>query len=91
MKWAIELSQYDLLYRQKTAIKAQALVDFVAKFTSSAEEDKLVNRFKESSRADETSSADLDMSKDVWQLLVDGALNHKGAEAGFVRVGHGTR
>ncbi|KAI5313969.1 hypothetical protein L3X38_043145 [Prunus dulcis] len=30
MKWAIELSQYDLLYRSKTAIKAQALADFVA-------------------------------------------------------------
>ncbi|CAL2226479.1 unnamed protein product [Prunus armeniaca] len=30
MKWAIELSQYDLLYRPKTAIKAQALADFVA-------------------------------------------------------------
>ncbi|KAI5328250.1 hypothetical protein L3X38_027647 [Prunus dulcis] len=30
MKWAIELSQYDILYRPKTAIKAQALADFVA-------------------------------------------------------------
>ncbi|KAI5336693.1 hypothetical protein L3X38_015961 [Prunus dulcis] len=34
MKWAIELSQYDLLYRSKTAIKAQALADFVAELTS---------------------------------------------------------
>ncbi|CAL9027380.1 unnamed protein product [Prunus brigantina] len=41
MKWAIELSQYDLIYRPKTAIKAQALADFVAEFTPSAEEEKL--------------------------------------------------
>ncbi|CAL2227391.1 unnamed protein product [Prunus armeniaca] len=36
MKWATKLSQYDLLYRPKTAIKAQALADFVAEFTPSA-------------------------------------------------------
>ncbi|CAL2259683.1 unnamed protein product [Prunus armeniaca] len=42
MKWAIDLSQYDLLYRPKTAIKAQALADFVAEFTPSAEEEKLL-------------------------------------------------
>ncbi|CAL2254005.1 unnamed protein product [Prunus armeniaca] len=30
MKWAVELSQYDLLYRPKAAIKAHALADFVA-------------------------------------------------------------
>ncbi|CAL8115421.1 unnamed protein product [Prunus armeniaca] len=56
MNWAIELSQYDLLYWPKTAIKAQALADFVAEFTPSAEEEKLVNKKKESSRADKTST-----------------------------------
>ncbi|KAI5354954.1 hypothetical protein L3X38_007849 [Prunus dulcis] len=43
MKWAIELSQYDLLYRPRTAIKAQALAFFVSEFTPSAEKEKLVN------------------------------------------------
>ncbi|CAL8119123.1 unnamed protein product [Prunus armeniaca] len=52
MKWAIELSQYDLLYWPKAAIKAQAL----AEFTPSAEEEKLVNKKKESSKADGTST-----------------------------------
>ncbi|CAL2257269.1 unnamed protein product [Prunus armeniaca] len=55
MKWAIELSQYNLIYWPKTAIKAQTLADFVSKFTPSAEEEKLVNKKKESSKADETS------------------------------------
>ena len=34
MKWAIELSEFDIRYKPKTAIKGQVLVDFVMKFTS---------------------------------------------------------
>lgn len=55
MKWAIELSQYDFLYRLKTIIKVQALAVVVLEFTSSAEEEKLVNENNGSSRADKTS------------------------------------
>ncbi|KAI5354381.1 hypothetical protein L3X38_007276 [Prunus dulcis] len=50
IKWAIELSQYDLLYRPKTAIKAQALADFVAEFTPSTEEEKLGEREAEKTK-----------------------------------------
>jgi ribonuclease HI len=32
-KWAIELSMYDIVYKPRTTIKAQALSDFVAKWT----------------------------------------------------------
>jgi hypothetical protein len=32
-KWAIELSMYDIIYKPRTAIKAQALNDFMAKWT----------------------------------------------------------
>ncbi|KAI5335513.1 hypothetical protein L3X38_025646 [Prunus dulcis] len=85
MKWAIELSQYDLLYRPKTAIKAQALADFVAEFTPSAEKEKLVNQKKESSKADGT-SAEPSQPSDMWQLRVDGASNQKGAGAGVVII-----
>jgi hypothetical protein len=31
-KWAIELSMYDIVYKPMTAIKAQALSDFVAEW-----------------------------------------------------------
>ena len=34
MKWAIELSEFDIRYRPKTAIKGQVLADFVMEFTS---------------------------------------------------------
>ena len=34
MKWAIELSEFDIRYKLKTAIKRQVLADFVMEFTS---------------------------------------------------------
>ena len=34
MKWAIELSKFDIRYRPKIAIKGQVLVNFVMEFTS---------------------------------------------------------
>ena len=36
--WAIELSEFDIQYRPRTAIKGQTIVDFIAKFTN--DEDK---------------------------------------------------
>ena len=33
VQWAIELSQFDKEYLPRTAIKAQALVDFITEFT----------------------------------------------------------
>ena len=32
LKWAVELGQYDIKFHPRTAIKAQALADFVAEF-----------------------------------------------------------
>ena len=42
VQWAIELSQFDIEYHPKTAIKAQALADFIAEFTL-PDEDSLIN------------------------------------------------
>ena len=33
VQWVIELSQFNIEYHPKTAIKAQALADFIAEFT----------------------------------------------------------
>ena len=33
MKWAIELSEFDIRYKPKTAIKGQVLADFIMEFT----------------------------------------------------------
>ena len=32
--WAIELSEFDIQYRLRTAIKGQAVADFIAEFTN---------------------------------------------------------
>ena len=34
VQWAIELSQFDVEYRPRTAIKAQALANFIVEFTT---------------------------------------------------------
>ena len=39
VQWAIELSQFDIEYQPQTTIKAQALADFIAEFTSPEHED----------------------------------------------------
>ena len=33
IQWAIELSEFDIKYQPRNAIKAQSLVDFIAEFT----------------------------------------------------------
>ena len=35
IQWAIELSEFDVSYQPRNAIKAQELVDFIAKFSPS--------------------------------------------------------
>ena len=35
IQWAIELSEFDIRYQPRNAIKAQVLVDFIAEFTPS--------------------------------------------------------
>ena len=39
VQWTIELSQFDIKYRPQTAIKAQALADFIAEFTDPEHEE----------------------------------------------------
>jgi hypothetical protein len=40
IQWSIELSEFDIDYRPRTAIKAQALADFIAEFTTKDDEPK---------------------------------------------------
>ena len=37
--WAIELSEFDIWYRLRTVIKAQALASLITKFTTSETDD----------------------------------------------------
>ena len=68
MKWAMELSEFDIWYKPKTAIKGQVLADFVMEFAPV----ELV----------EPTHSKGDLS--VWKLSVDGASNAQGSGAGLI-------
>ena len=68
MKWAIELSEFDIRYKPKTVIKGQVLADFVMEFTSAE------------SAKDAQTTTDLC----IWKLFIDGASNAQGSEAGLI-------
>ena len=68
MKWAIELSEFDIKYKSKTAIKGQILADFVMEFTS----------------AELTEATQLTFDLSIWRLFVDGAANAQGSGAGLI-------
>ena len=68
MKWALELSEFDIRYKPKIAIKGQVLTDFVMEFTSA--------ELAEDARA----TPDLP----IWKLSVDRAANAKGSGAKLI-------
>ena len=68
MKWAIELSEFDIRYKPKTAIKGLVLADFVMEFTSTEPAKNI------------QTMTDLP----IWRLSVDGAANARGSGAGLI-------
>ena len=68
MKWAIELSEFDIRYKPKTAIKGQVLADFVMEFA-------LVELTEPTQPRDDLP---------IWKLSVDGASNAQGSGAGLI-------
>ena len=68
MKWAIELSEFDIRYKPKTAIKGHVLADFVMEFAS-------IELAKTTHAED---------NLPIWKLFVDGASNAQGSGAGLI-------
>ena len=68
MKWAIELSEFDIRYKPKTTIKGQILADFIMEFTS-AELAEATQKMPD---------------LPTWRLSVDGAANAQGSGAGLI-------
>ena len=65
MKWSIELSEFNITYRPRPAIKAQVLADFVSEFTS---EQSTPTSVEGAGSAEETQ---FDPALPIWQLYVD--------------------
>ena len=68
MKWAIELSELDIRYKPKTAIKGQVLADFVMEFTLA--------------EPAENTHATTDLP--IWRPSAYGATNAQGSGAGLI-------
>ena len=68
MKWAIDLSEFDIRYKSKTALKGQILADFVMEFTSV--------------ELAEATQATFDLP--IWRMSIDGAANAQGSGAGLI-------
>ena len=45
IQWVVELSEFDIRYQPRYAIKAQALADFIAEFTPNHDETKNSKRW----------------------------------------------
>ena len=68
VKCAIELSEFDIRYKPRTAIKGQVLENFIMEFTSTKP----------------TETAQLASDLPIWRLSVDGAANAQGSGAGLI-------
>ncbi|KAJ0548844.1 putative nucleotidyltransferase, Ribonuclease H [Helianthus annuus] len=71
-KWAVKLSAYDIRYEPRTAIKSQALADFMADFSSDLQKEA------------ELEVQQLEETKDPWILYTDGSSNVKGTGLGIL-------
>ena len=72
IKWAIDLSEFDIRYKPRTTAKGQVLTDFIMKFTPSNTSTKPV----------ETTQLVPDLP--IWRLFVDGAANSQGSGASLI-------
>ena len=72
IKWAIELSEFDIRYKPKTAIKGQVLAYFIREFTLSNTSTK------------PTATTQLAPDLPIQRLSVDRAINSQGNGAGLI-------
>ena len=75
VKWAIELSKFDIDYKPRVAIKAQAMADLVAEFV---EPEVCLDQLDTATDSNEAR---------VWQVSVDGSSREQGSGAGIVLEG----
>ena len=74
-KWEVALSEYDISYQPRTAIKSQALTDFIADFAPSAQ-----------AQANSELLAITTPPHLSWTLSVDDSSNMSGAGLGLVLI-----
>ncbi|XP_060170576.1 uncharacterized protein LOC132601513 [Lycium barbarum] len=83
-KWQILLTEFDIVYVTRTAIKAQALADHLAENPVDDEYEPLNTYFPD----EEINSVEEEVRDDshVWKLYFDGAVNIKGVGIGAILI-----
>ena len=74
IKWAIELSEFDIKYKTRTTAKGQVLEDFIMEFTLS------------NTLAQPIETTQLVPDLPIWRLSVDRAANSQGSGAGLILI-----
>ena len=77
IKWAIELSEFDIIYKGRTSTKGQAVADFISEFTNAAPHPEIP--------ATEPTADD----RSKWNLFVNGSSNQLASGAGVILTGQG--
>ena len=72
VKWFVELSEFDLSYRLRRAIKTQALANF------------MIDRVELGDEAQEEQPVEQENRKGVWLVMVDGSHSEYESGAGIV-------
>ena len=83
VQWAIELSQFDIEYHPRTAIKAQALTDFIAEFTT-PEDDNATNKIEQWTILTDGSSAQKRGGVGIIIVTLDGEMLKYGVQLKFL-------
>ncbi|XP_074322944.1 uncharacterized protein LOC141659908 [Apium graveolens] len=82
IKWAIELGEFDIKYKPRTTIKAQALTDFVVECTI---DNKEVQGHKNTFQGMDGKNGEKKIeNKELWMLYFDGASKENSSGAGLV-------
>ncbi|XP_024043085.1 uncharacterized protein LOC112099830 [Citrus clementina] len=72
VKWFVQLSEFNLTYRPRGAVQAQALANFVLDCTEPSEE------------VHEEQPVEQEKPEGVWLIMVDGSRSEQGSVAGVV-------
>ena len=82
IKWAIELGEFDIQFKPRVAIKAQALADFIVECTINDQE--VGGQEKENEKDESTEKEGMRPQKEFWLLCFDGASKTNTSGAGLV-------
>ncbi|KAK0583819.1 hypothetical protein LWI29_003474 [Acer saccharum] len=86
VSWALELTQYDITFKPRVAIKRHALADFVAEFNGNPDFNLEGEPAAQTNNSVLIPGEEWPSQSSVWILFVDGAFNQHGCRAGIVLI-----